>query len=247
MSELAKLVDCTKRLLKQQGFTYKTVAQSLGLSEPSVKRMFATRRLTVERLIDIGNLLGFTLAELAQEAAISEGRVHSLGEAQECELISDPKLLLVCVCVLNQWTAADITRVYALTEADVISYLVRLDRLRLIDLLPGNRVRLNVARDFDWLPDGPIRGFFRLNGMGDFLGGGFAEDGETFVFANGMLTEAAAAKMQSELGRLRRRFAELHEESLSAPLEKRRGLGLLLAMREWELAAFTALRRAGQG
>lgn len=247
MGELTKLVDCTKRLLKQQGFTYKTVAQSLGLSEPSVKRMFATRRLTVERLIEIGNLLGFTLAELAQEAAISEGRVHSLAEAQERELISDPKLLLVCVCVLNQWSAADITRVYALTEAEAIGYLVRLDRLRLIDLLPGNRVRLNVARDFDWLPDGPIRGFFKQKGMGDFLGNDFSEDGETFVFAHGMLTDAAAAKMQIELAKLRRRFAELHEESLSAPLEKRRGLGLLLAMREWELAALTELRRAGQG
>ncbi|MNN89831.1 hypothetical protein D3C81_2077010 [compost metagenome] len=58
-----------------------------------------------------------------------------------------------------------------------------------------------------------------------------------------MLTAAALAKLQLEVRRLRQKFAELHEESLAAPLAKRHGTGLLLALREWELGAFTALRR----
>jgi hypothetical protein len=58
-----------------------------------------------------------------------------------------------------------------------------------------------------------------------------------------MLTEAAIVKMKSELKVLRRKFAELHEESLASPLSKRRGCGLLLAMREWEPEEFTRLRR----
>ena len=63
------------------------------------------------------------------------------------------------------------------------------------------------------------------------------------AFSHGMLTEAAIAKMQAEIRKLRQKFAELHEESLAAPLSKRRGTGMILAMREWELAAFTARRR----
>jgi hypothetical protein len=59
-----------------------------------------------------------------------------------------------------------------------------------------------------------------------------------------MLTESAAAKMLSEVRKLRQKLAELHEESLSAPLSKRRGTGLLLALREWEIPTFTALRRS---
>ena len=66
---------------------------------------------------------------------------------------------------------------------------------------------------------------------------------EAMVFSHGMLTEAAIARLQSEIQKLRQRFAELHEESLSAPLAKRRGCGLLLAAREWELAAFTLYKR----
>jgi len=242
MSELDRLVGTLKQRLKSQGITYRELATRLGLSEASVKRMFATRRFSLDRLLEISHLLGFSLAELAQEAALSGTRLHTLSEVQERELVSDEKLLLVAVCVLNHWTFDEILAVYRLGEAECIQRLARLDRLRLLDLLPGNRVRLNVARDFDWLPAGPIRSFFRRQGLGDFLHSDFAAADEVMAFSHGMLTESALAKLQAEIRTLRRRFAELHEESLAAPLAKRHGTGMLLALREWELGAFTRLR-----
>lgn len=243
MSEVTQLLTTIKRQLKLQGKTYRDVAGALGLSEASVKRLLTSDSFGVDRLVEISNLLGFTLAELAQEAALTGTRLHTLSEAQEKELVSDTKLLLVAVCALNHWTVADILAVYRLTEAECVQKLLHLDRLHLIALMPGNRIRLNVARDFDWLSDGPIRRFFRTQGLADFLDGAFDRPDETLAFTHGMLTESALAAMQVELRRLRARFAELHEESLAAPLPKRRGSGLLLALREWEPAGFTALRR----
>jgi transcriptional regulator with XRE-family HTH domain len=243
MSEVTQLLTTIKRQLKLQGKTYRDVAGTLGLSEASVKRLLTSDTLGVDRLIEISNMLGFTLAELAQEAALSGTRLHTLSPAQEKELVSDTKLLLVAACALNHWTMADILAVYRLTEAECLQKLLHLDRLHLIALMPGNRIRLNVARDFDWLPDGPIRQYFRTQGLADFLDGRFDRLDETLAFTHGMLTESALAAMQVELRRLRARFAELHEESLASPLPKRRGSGLLLALREWEPAAFTALRR----
>lgn len=58
-----------------------------------------------------------------------------------------------------------------------------------------------------------------------------------------MLTDAALAKIRADIRKLRQRYAELHEESLTAPLAKRHGTGLLLAMRGWEIGAFIELRR----
>ncbi len=243
MNELNQLVATLKRRLKIQGMTYRDLAAALDLSEASVKRMLASQRLSVERVVAIANLLGFTLAELAHEAALGEKRLHTLTEAQERELVADAKLLLVAVCVLNQWEVADIVATYALTEAQCVQRLVKLDRLRLIALLPGNRIRLNVARDFDWRPRGPIREFFLKQGLGEFLRSDFADDDQMMAFSHAMLTDSALAKMQAELRKLRQKLAELHEESLSAPLAKRRGAGLLLAMRVWEIGAFTALRK----
>lgn len=243
MNEIDQLVTTLKRRLKIQGMTYRDLAHALGISEPSVKRMLSTGRVSLERMVEISHLLGFTLAELAHEAVVSERLLHTLSETQEKDLVSDTRLLLVAVCVLNQWEVKDIVGTYALSEAECIQCLVKLDRLRLIQLLPGNRIRLNVARDFDWRSKGPIRSFFQSQGLNDFLRSDFSRDDEAMAFAHAMLTESAAAKMLGELRKLRQKLAELHEESLAAPLAKRRGTGLLLAMREWEIAAFTEIRR----
>jgi transcriptional regulator with XRE-family HTH domain len=243
MSEVAQLVATLKRELKGQGKTYRDVAAAIGLSEPTVKRLFASESFTLERLVEICNLLGLTLAELAQEAGASEARLRTLTTTQEKELVSDPRLLLVAVCALNHWTLNDMLAAYRLSEAECLQKLLRLDRLHLISLLPGNRIRLNVARDFDWIANGPIRRFFRDQGMPDFLDSAFSDEDESLAFSHGMLTETAIAKMQEQLRQLRIKFAELHAESLASPLSKRRGSGLLLAMREWEPAEFTRLRR----
>ncbi|MCD2519671.1 helix-turn-helix transcriptional regulator [Massilia sp. G4R7] len=243
MSEITQLITTLKRELKRQGKTYRDVGAALGLSEPSVKRLFATEQFTLERLLEVCTLLGLTLAELTQEAGQRHQRIHTLSAAQERELVSDLRLLLVSVCALNHWTMEQMLQVYRLSEADCVQQLVRLDRLALITLLPGNRIRLNVARDFDWLPDGPIRRYFREQGMPDFIDSGFRASSESLDFVHGMLTESARAKLQAELRQLRARFAQLHEESLAAPLPQRRGTGLLLALREWEPSAFAALRR----
>jgi len=243
MSEATNLIDCVKRLLKQRGLTYKDVATELGVSEASVKRMFSIKRLTLDRLAEVARILDLTVAELAQEAAAGSARLRALEHAQERELVRDAKLLLVTVCTLNHWSIRDIVATYTLSEAEVIHRLVRLDRLRLIDLLPGNRIRLNVARDFEWLPHGPIQQFFKDVGMRQFLASPFAGEQEAFSFTHGMLTEPALAKLQAELRKLRERFAEFHEESQALDLGKRHGVGLLVALREWELDAFKALRR----
>jgi transcriptional regulator with XRE-family HTH domain len=243
MNETTQLIQTIKRQLKIRGLSYRNVASALGVSEPSVKRLFANGRFTVDRLAQLSNLLGLTLAELAQEAACSEPRLKTLSTAQEDELVSDLKLLLVAVCALNHWTLADIVNTYQLSQAECLQRLLRLDRLRLIDLLPGNRVRINVARDFDWLPTGPIRRFFHTQGQGDFLDSAFSATRDSHVFAHAMLTPGAAAQFQAELRRLRQKFSDLHEESLAFPLAQRQGVGLLMAMREWEPAGFSALRR----
>lgn len=243
MTETESLVAALKTRLRAQKLTYRDVAVALGLSEPSVKRMFASGHFTLDRLSRVASLVGFSIAELAQHAEANEVRLSTLTEAQERELVSDIRLLLVAVCAVNHWKVSDMLAAYRLTEAECLRCLLRLDRLRLIDLLPGNRIRICVSRDFDWLPHGPIRSFFRSQGLGDFLDRSFAGVGEEMNFLHGMLTDAARAEFVAELRILRKRFAALHDESVSVPVGQRRGVGLLLAMREWEPAAFARMRR----
>ncbi|AYQ43207.1 XRE family transcriptional regulator [Burkholderia aenigmatica] len=243
MTETAQLIEMLKRQLKAQGMTYRDVARALDVSETSVKRLFASGRFTLERVVEISQLLGYTLAELVQEASASAPRLRVLTEQQEALLVSDDKLLLVAVCAINYWTVQDIVSAYQVTKAECVKYLLMLDRMNVVALLPGDRIRVRVARDFDWLPGGPIRRYFHAHALGDFLDSRFDGEGETMTFSQGMLTEAASAELELELRRLRSKAAALHAESSSAPLAQKRGTSLLIAKRMWEPAGFQALRR----
>lgn len=243
MSEVVHLVGAIKRLLKASGLTYRDVAASLGLSEASVKRLFSTERLTVDRLAQISELLGYTMAELLQACAQAVPQVRTLTEAQEAKLVGDASLLLVAVCALNHWSVADIVATYRFTQAECVKRLLQLDRMGVIALLPGDRIRPRVARDFDWLPDGPIRRYFRAEGLPEFLGAPFDGVGEAMEFAHGMLTRAAQAELQRELRRFKARLAALHEECTSAPLADRHGTSMMLAMRPWTPSMFAKLLR----
>jgi transcriptional regulator with XRE-family HTH domain len=243
-AEIAHVIATVKSQLKAQDRTYRDVARFLKLSEASVKRLFSSERFTVERLAQIAELLGFSLAELLQMAASSVPELDTLTSAQEAKLVSDEKLLMVTVLALNHWSVADMVGWYHISASDVIKRLRILDRMGLIELLPGDRIRRRARRDFDWLPNGPIKAYFANLEMSDFLKDPFDDTEESMDFSHAMLTKAAQAELKVELRRLRRKLASLHEESIPAPLDEKRGIGLLLAMRRWEPAAFMRLRRS---
>jgi transcriptional regulator with XRE-family HTH domain len=241
-TEVVQLVGTIKRELKARGMTYRDVAKGLKLSEASVKRIFSNERFTVSRLAQVSELLGLTLAELCQAAASTVPPLEALTSEQEAVLVSDEKLLLVAVCALNHWSLDDIVSAYQLTKMEVVKRLRILDRLALIELLPGDRIRRRAKRDFDWIADGPIRRYFAQQGMAEFLAGPFEKD-ESLDFAHGMLTLSAQAELKAELRRLRSKLSSLHEQSIPASLAEKHGMGLLLAMRHWEPIAFRRLRR----
>lgn len=246
MSELPILIATLKRLLKARGLTYRDVAAGLGLSETSVKRLFSSERFTVERLERLSGLLGYTLSELMAEVAGQVDRVQALTPEQEGQLVRDDKLMLVAVCAFNHWDIDDIVATYRLSRAECLKRLLVLDRMGLIALLPGDRIRLKVARNFDWLPDGPIRRHFIVRNLADYVDSRFDGEGEQMALAFGMLSASARAELQGELRRLAKRLSDLHQGCAALPLAQKQGVALLMSMRAWEPASFAALRRAGK-
>jgi len=243
MTETERLILTLKRLLKKQGFTYCAVGQELGLSEQTVKRMFSKEVFTLDRLVQLASILGMSLAEVTDQASRATPSIRSLTVAQENDLVAEPALLLVAACVLNNWSPAEITKIYKFSMAGCLKHLLKLDRLGLIRLLPGDRVRLNVVRDFEWLHNGPIQHFFRKQEKDDFLTSNFAEPGENLYFIFGLLTAAAKLRLQVQLKKLRDEFAELHRESIAAPFDQRSSACLMVAQRKWEPKSFANMRR----
>ena len=57
MTETQQLLAALKRELRVRHLTYRDVAKALGLSEPSVKRLFSSGRFTLDRLAALTGLL----------------------------------------------------------------------------------------------------------------------------------------------------------------------------------------------
>ena len=54
----------------------------------------------------------------------------------------------------------NILEFYVFAEHQLVQMLAKLDRLRLIELQANNRIKLLVAPNFGWLPNGPIQQVF---------------------------------------------------------------------------------------
>lgn len=253
MTDSRLLCKAIKQVLKSRDLTYRDLAAQLGLSEASVKRMFALQKLSLERVFHICEVLQISFADLALRADAMQESLPQLLWNQEELLVTDTRLLLVAVCVLNQWRVTEIVAAYQMTEAECIQKLLMLERIGILQLMPENRVKLKVARDFDWLPNGPIHHFFQTKIQMDFLGhAGMPIAGATAsqqqinpqFFMHGMFTPEALDEIQADMSRLRQKISNLHLENLHIPKARKLSAGFLVALRmDWEPQIFSKMRR----
>src|SRR5258708_12982938 len=100
MAQRAQIVAELKKALREGGHTYADVAKKLELSVASVKRLFSTEDLSLQRLDQVCELIGMGLREILDRAGDRTAAPHQLTLAQETELRSDPTLLSPpCSCL----------------------------------------------------------------------------------------------------------------------------------------------------
>jgi len=241
MPQTQALIETLKKALKHHKLTYGDVAKSLQMSEANVKKMFCANRFTIDRLEAVCGLMQMELTDLFELLEESRQRITQLSEAQEKELVSDTKLLLVAVCVRNRLGFEEIINHYHITPNECTRYLAKLDRLKIIDFLPGNRIKLKVSEDFNWRPQGPIERFYEQQIQQQFLQTTFNGEGDLKQFTYGLLSDASHQVILKKLKMLSKEVHELHRQDASLPLAKRRNIGLMVAFREWQLSVFEPL------
>lgn len=243
MSGIARLVDALKRQLKAEGLTYAELARRIGLSEPSVKRMFASRNFTLERLEQVLDVLELDLATLAQSAADVPQLISQLSYAQEKEITDDVRLLFVAVLALNQVPVELMMTSYRLSEAEVTACLLKLDKIGFLLLKPNNKVKLLVSRSFNWIPNGPIQAWLRAEAFGDYLDSHFDGRDERLRLVSVMLSQQSTRALLERLQQVADEFALQHQDDARLPYEERHAVTIMLAARPWMPKAFQALQR----
>jgi transcriptional regulator with XRE-family HTH domain len=243
MSGTADLVSALKAELRAAGITYADLAKEIGLAESSVKRLFAKGDLPLSRVDQVLRALKMDFAELARKVADAQPLRSDLTAEQEAAVVADRKLLLMAICCLSHWTFEQIVSTYRLSDAECVKYLLRLDRLGIIELRPLNRYRLKVAKTFRWRPDGPVMRYFREQVIGDYYAGGFDGDGELLLLVHGQIGRSLAQQFNERLARVAQDFAQQHLADQRLPPDQKKPYTLVIGMRSWLFKAFRDLKR----
>lgn len=243
MHETRALINALKKRLKSKHLNYKDVAKHLDLSEAQVKRLFSQEDFSLTRLEQILSLMDMRLVDLFEMLQTQESYVSQLSPEQEDTLIQEPKLLLTFFLLLNGWPLEDIYLIFTIDHMEMIRLLAKLDKLKLIELLPGNKVKLLTANNFAWRTNGPVQKFFEDYVFAEFFKDKFNTPDAKLVFLGGMLSEASLEKLKWLMDDVAQKTNVLIREDLKLPLQKRSGIGFVIAARKWELSVFSKLRK----
>jgi hypothetical protein len=236
-----EIVAELKRALREGGHTYAAVAKQLHLSIATVKRLFSTRDFTLHRMDLICELLGVELSVIMERAQDRGAPTNQLTLDQEREIISEPGLFLIAWLALSRTPFEEMVKTYRFDATEVQRYLIKLDRLRVIELQPGNRVRLLVSRRFSWRRGGPVQRYIHQKLLREFFAGDFTDESAEFVFHGDAVTAQGLVQMKRALQHAARECMEIMERDQGA--RERGGAAVVLALRPWEYSGFVELRR----
>jgi transcriptional regulator with XRE-family HTH domain len=246
MSTAATLVEAIKRQLRAQGITYQVLARRLKVSEPTVKRDLAHGDFSLRRLDEICNVLGTTIADLANDEPVRQLRITQFTDQQERALAADPKLLLLTYLLVNRWTLDDVGEAIELSENDLVRLLLALDEIGVVKFKPPRGVQVLTARNFGWRKDGPVHEFFLQRVVPEYFRMRFDGAGDEFYFVAGSLSQASRSRFKSALNRITAEFEELARHDARLPIAEREGCTAILALRDWQFSEFTRFRRKGR-
>lgn len=243
MSQIHLISHTLKTLLKQHQLTYRSIAEKLEMSEANIKRIFSTNSFTLARLEQICDLMEIELADLFAISQQQTEKISQLTHEQEKQLLSDPKLLLVAVCVRDGWSYSELIEHYDIDRFECTRLLAKLDKLNIISLLPGNRYKLLIAQDFRWIPKGPLEKYMEQEVMVKFMAPKQDEQWNFRLYIRGRYSQTSIDIIERKLNQITKEASDLNQEDAALPIEQRTHMGILMAMRPWEPSLFESMRR----
>lgn len=239
MAMTENLLIALKKLFRVRGITYKDAALALDLSEVSVKRLFSECNCSLARFEKLCELAGTDIGELLVMVESQQQQLTQLSVQQEQILVSDTRLLLVAVCIINHWHFDEILAKYNFSTPQLTRLFTTLDKLGIISLLPGNRYHLKIARSFSWQSHGPIQSYFVQSILQDYLKSSVQNSGNHFRLVWGMLTKESAEELNRKIHRLIDEYLQIAEQDRRIPVSEKMTSSLLVMFREdWEPQIF---------
>jgi len=234
------MMEVLRELFRQHGLRFAEIAEKLGVTERTVTRWFSADSIETAILHRMCELLGidfFTLCELAAKRRDNRPDHHTL--KQEQALAASPLLTYLFVQICKGWTAEELKADIGIPEAVLVDHLLQLDKLGLIDLLPGNEIRLKTARDMRLIPNGPYaRNLNRWLGE-TFKSPNVDEPNAAWVCDFMKLTPGSRERIERKFRALMQEANDLSDADRRANAAGREWYGLVLVVRPENVRPFS--------
>jgi len=140
-TEIGRLLAALKHVYRTNGVHYADAARALDVSELTIKRWMAGKGLTLASLGRLCGVVDITLAELIAAGEASREKPIATSE-QAATIATEIVSGMIFFLLTRGWTAQRIARELHLDEPAMNRHLTLLDRIGVIELFPGNRVRV---------------------------------------------------------------------------------------------------------
>jgi len=202
------LFDFIKRAMKAKGYTYAWLAERLGVSEISVKRLFKEKDCKTSRLLDICEILGLDLDDLLAMQKRAQSSPQYLPLALEEALGEDRDLFVLFILLISHLSLSDIRAHSQMDEATFYLKIRHLEKLGLIELIDHERFRFCIPLPIRWRLDGALASAIKQANL-NYLSHCFDREAEQeyqFFTLSRLMKESSMQEIKEELDRVRQRF-----------------------------------------
>ena len=131
-----------KALLREKRLKYRDLAGYLGLSLPAVKKFMSEANTDLDRLIEIAKFLDISLVELTTLSQNHDQNNLRFTEDQEIFFAENMEYYCYFAALNSGKTPIQVAEKHQLTPKSTRRYLKELEKLSLIQRLPGDRIKL---------------------------------------------------------------------------------------------------------
>lgn len=163
-----ELMTLLKNLAKSQGVTQKMIAEKFEVSLPTVKRWYQGKGLTLEQANLLSEYLGISLGEALMSIKKNTNNFEYTME-QENFFSNNPDYLAFFDNLIRGKTVQSVVKKFNISNIKTTKYLLKMEKLGLIELLPKNKVKLLVTGEPVWRKNGPLSKRFKNKIINDFL------------------------------------------------------------------------------
>lgn len=154
--EIEKVKLVLKSALKTSGMRYIDLARKLRVSEATVKRTLNGEDLSLKKLAEVCEKLELDLFSVMERASMLEDGTHYFTYEQERVLASNFQLFLFFRLLVLNRPVEDIMKELALDEKACREILRKFEDCGLIELHPGDKIKLLAKFPYKWSEEGPL-------------------------------------------------------------------------------------------